>query len=313
MLVADAGGTKTAAWLVETTGPASHRILGRGRATSGNPLSVGFAEATRSIMDAVGKAQNDAGGPATKISRAVLSIAGTSDPEIRNRILRWARSVNLADQITIVPDMLPILAAGTPNCVGVVLISGTGSVAFGRAADGRLTRSGGWGFLLGDDGSGFAIGRDALRQALEDRELNAEVQPLTSALFRFLKASSITDLTKAVYGLTDPRAAIASVAPTVLKAADEGNPAALAILDSAARDLAIIAARAAESLSLAHGPFPLAVAGGVLLGSKRLQDRVRAELQSMSLECDMRVVEEPLQGCLRLTEPNFFNLSVRWP
>ena len=312
VLALDAGGTKTAAWLVEFGNGSTHRVLGRGRSTAGNPLSIGFSEATRVITEAVGRAREDARQPAASISRAVLSIAGAIDPEVRSQFIQWGNEIGLAQQIAIVPDVLPVLAAGTPQCCGVALISGTGSAAFARSADGRTSLCGGWGYLLGDEGSGYAIGRAAVRGALDEEELNQPPRPLTAALLQFLKARSPKELTKTVYRSADSRATVASLAPLVIRAAEEGDLFAAAIVDAAARDLAALAARAARVVGLADGPFALAIAGGVLVGSKLLQNQLQIELRKMALECQLGVVDEPLEGCLRLADPQFSEVAVTW-
>jgi N-acetylglucosamine kinase-like BadF-type ATPase len=156
LVVVDAGGTKTAAWLVDLSRADGEQVIGRGRAPAGNPLSVGFLEAARSIRESVLLACGDGGLAQGRASRAMLSIAGAANPQLREQFIGWARSSELADRMAIVSDVLPVLAAGSADCCGVALISGTGSVAFGRAEDGRTHLRGGWGYLLGDEGSGYA-------------------------------------------------------------------------------------------------------------------------------------------------------------
>jgi N-acetylglucosamine kinase-like BadF-type ATPase len=312
VLVLDAGGTKTAAWLVELGERSQHHVLGRGRSSAGNPTSVGFAEATRVIAEAIDRARDEAGRPAEPIARAVLSIAGALDPEMRNQLIGWARSKSLAQQVAVVPDVLPVLAAGTPQCCGVALICGTGSSAFARSADGRTSLCGGWGYLLGDEGSGYAIGRAALRAALEDEELNTPPRPLTAALLQFLKAGSAIETAKAVYRSPNPRATVASVAPLVIRAAEAGDPQAETLVDAAAHDLAALVSRAARTVGLADGPFALAVTGGVIVGSNRLHSQLHSALRTSRLDCEIGVVEEPLEGCLRLAEQQFSEVAVQW-
>ncbi len=131
-----------------------------------------------------------------------------------------------AEQVAIVSDVLPILAAGTPNCCGIALIAGTGSIAFGRTADGRTKRCGGWGYLLGDEGSGYSVGRSALSHALRELESECLWQPnsLTEVDAEELNGkTSVVELTKAVYTSDDPRSFIASLAPVVAAAAEQGD------------------------------------------------------------------------------------------
>src|SRR4029078_4863826 len=106
------------------------------------------------------------------------------------------------------------LAAGTPNCCGIALIAGTGSIAFGRAADGRTKRCGGWGYLLGDEGSGYSVGRGALSHACGELECETLWGPnsLTEAIVTKLQVKTVMELTKAVYTSGNPRSFIASLA-----------------------------------------------------------------------------------------------------
>ena len=351
-LAVDAGGTKTAAWLAESREHEPAVVLGRGRSSSGNPLSAGFDLATRAITEAVQQARREANQPAAPVARAVLSIAGSADRDTSNKLIDWAHHINLAERIAIVSDFLPVLAAGTPNCCGIALIAGTGSVAFARAADGRTTRCGGWGYLLGDDGSGYAIGRSAIRFALEDLETttaspsgrgsdghrraalvasgegtrlssgegSAPLKPLSCAVLDHFRAASVAELTRKIHGNPSPRAVIAEVAPLVTHAAETGDASAHAILDTAAHDLARLVARAtvgqAFSLtslqSASQDPIPLAIAGGLLVASKRLQEQLARELHNAGVGCNLTVVDEPLVGCLRLASPELSCLDVTW-
>jgi N-acetylglucosamine kinase-like BadF-type ATPase len=304
LLVVDAGGTKTATWLVDLDRPNNQRVLGRASAAAGNPLSVGFPEAARAIVEAVAGAKYDARRSHAPVPRAILSIAGSANDQLRDYFIQSLRGTGLADQVAIVSDVLPVLAAGTPACQGVALIAGTGSVAFARAADGRSTLCGGWGYLLGDEGSGFAIGRAALQFALRELEAGGTIQPLTTAVLASLGATSILDVTKTIYRRADPRAAIASLAPAVIAAADGNDPSAQKIIDSAAADLAQLVARASQTIRFVDAPFPLAAAGGVLVSSKRLPRQLQAELHNLGLSPEIKLIEEPLEGCVRLAAPD---------
>jgi len=312
VLAVDAGGTKTSAWLADARRADAPVILGRGRATSANPLSIGFAAATRAIAEAIDQARHEGGRPATRVRRAVLSVAGTADVAIRAQFLAWARAEDLAEQVAVVTDMLPVLAAGAADCCGVALVAGTGSVAFARDSSGRTARCGGWGFLLGDDGSGYAIGRAALRHALEHLEIGRGASRLAERVLQLLESASVAAVTAAIYQSADPRAAIAALAPVVVELAAEGDTVALTIVTDAARDLAELVARAARSVGLDAEPLVVAGTGGVLVGSTQLQDQLRTELGQLSLTCELRIVDEPLAGCIRLAGRECAGLDIVW-
>jgi N-acetylglucosamine kinase-like BadF-type ATPase len=248
------------------------------------------------------RARDEAGRPPGPAARAVLSVAGSFDAQLQCRFTEWAHSIGLAQDVFVVPDVLPVLAAGTPSCIGVALICGTGSSAFARAADGRTSLCGGWGYLLGDEGSGYAIGRAALRTALDHAERRISPQPLTTTILQFLQARTAKEAAAGVYRAEDSRSAVAAIAHLVVRAADDGDGLAEKLIDEAAGELAGLTSRAARAAGLGANVFALAATGGVLVSSKRMQGRLQERLLKMSLECTMGIVEEPLEGCIRLAE-----------
>lgn len=312
LVVVDAGGTKTAAWLVDLSRPAQDQVIGRGRASAGNPLSVGFEDSVAAIRDAVALACGDAAHVHGCASRVILSIAGAANPDLREQFIHWARSSGLAQRVAVVSDVLPVLAAGSSRCCGVALIAGTGSVAFGRADDGRTYLRGGWGYLMGDEGSGYAIGRAALQHTLHSLEISATHPPLVDAVLSAIGVNKVLELTRAIYGSPHPRVAIAAVAPHVITLADDGNADAQAIIDSAAEDLAQLVGRTVQAIEPIDPPIKLAASGGVLLSSKRIQDQLQIALRREGLECEMQLVEEPLAGCVRLAASEFDGTLLHW-
>jgi N-acetylglucosamine kinase-like BadF-type ATPase len=166
--------------------------------------------------------------------------------------------------------------------------------------------------LLGDDGSGYAIGRAALRHALEQLESNHGISRLAERVLQQLEAKSVADVTSVIYQSSDPRAGIAALAPLVVKLAAETDETASAILDAAARDLAALVARAARAADLADQPFTAAASGGVIVSSLQLQERIRAKLARLEIPCELQIVEQPLVGCVRLAAREFAGLDVVW-
>jgi N-acetylglucosamine kinase-like BadF-type ATPase len=310
----DTGGTKTAACLVDLAAPQDNCVLGRGRGSAGNPFSVGFAEATRAIGSAIEQACSAGGHDCDHVSRIMLSIAGAANPQISQQFVRWAHDTYQADQVAIISDVLPILAGGTPNCCGIALIAGTGSIAFGRAADGRTKRCGGWGYLLGDEGSGYSVGRSALSHALRELECETLWHPnsLTEAVVSKLNVQTVSDLTKTVYTNDDPRSFIASLAALVITAAEHGDQKAEAILDWAATELAELVARTADLMDGSDGPIALALGGGFLVRSTRIQEQLLEWLRKFKVECNATLVSDPLEGCIRLADPQFADTLVTW-
>jgi glucosamine kinase len=313
LMAVDAGGTKTAACFARQASAHGFEVLGRGQTVGANPLTIGVERAAEVICVAIELARREANLPAKVADRAVLSIAGAADPQIAAQLIEQLRAKYLASRIAIVSDVLPILAACSDDGAGVALIAGTGSVAVGRDAAGRIVRCGGWGYLLGDDGSGYAIGRAAIRLALEDLEAgNLEARPLSKAVLQMLNATNRAEVTKAVYHGENPRATVASVAECVVKLADAGNGSARAILDAASCDLAQLAVRTAKEVGIDVVELQLALAGGVLVASEYLRDSVIRNLKTLGRNCRVRIVADPLEGCLRLAIDDAYADQVTW-
>src|SRR5262249_58991441 len=108
----------------------------------------------RAWDEGVGGAFTGAGVGGVPVARACRGLAGAGRAEDRAVVLDWASRTNLAGSVEVVADAELLLAAGTPEGWGLALVAGTGSIAYGRTADGRVERAGGWGWLLGDEGSG---------------------------------------------------------------------------------------------------------------------------------------------------------------
>jgi len=303
LLGIDGGGTKTAAWLAraEAGGP---RLLGSGTAGPANPQAVGFAQAEKSIDAAVDGAFAAAGMARTEVAAAVLAVAGSDREENRRRLADWASRRRLARRFRLVHDALPVLAAGTPQGWGVALISGTGSFAFGQSHDGRTARSGGWGFLFGDEGSGYAIAVAALRAAAKAADGRGPDTQLVDALLRELGLAKAEELVSKVYGMAGDRAALAALAGVVFETASQGDRAAEAIAADAAAELAqMVRAVAGKLFSSGDriSAFPLAMSGGILSGSALLRRRIESHLADGGLPAaPVALVDEPVRGAVKL-------------
>jgi len=297
----DSGGSKTIACLGRLNETGTPQELGRGTAGPANLNSVERSEVLKNITDAVAAAFAAAGIPRRTVASAVLAAAGSDRDENRKVFIEWAHDISLADRFRIVHDAWPVLAAGTPECWGVALISGTGSIAFGRAADGRTFRAGGWGFLFGDEGSGYALAVAGLRAAAQAADGRiAPTQLLPAALQQF-HIDRPEALVAAVYPLAGDRQRIAEFAKPVLDLAAGGDAVAVAIVHEAARQLAAMVGAVAARLDVAGETIPLALTGGVLVASQLLQNRLVKELHALKINIGpIAVVNEPVLGALKL-------------
>ena len=299
----DGGATKTVAWLAERSVEMEPVVLGRGTAGPANPQAVGFDAALENLDRAIAAAFEEAGVKPGPVAAAVLGLAGSDREENRRVLNRWAENRRLARRFRVVTDALPVLAAGAPDGWGVALIAGTGSFCFGQTADGRTARAGGWGYLFGDEGSAYWIAVAGLRAAAQSADGRAPPTRLVDALLARLGLESPRELITTIYPIASDRARIASLADVVTRSADEGDAAAQRIFDHAADELAAMVASVARKLDLSASPFPLALAGGVLLGGEKLRSSLGECLRSFDLHAaSITEVSHPVLGALSLAQ-----------
>jgi N-acetylglucosamine kinase-like BadF-type ATPase len=301
----DGGGTSTEAWLADETG----RVVGRGKSGPSNAKAVGPVVARKSLEDAIAGAFADAWLAPRPAAVACLGLAGFDRPEDRRVLRAWSDDSRWAQQLVLVNDGDLVVAAGTPDGWGVGLIAGTGSIAVGRTPDGRTARAGGWGPLVGDEGSAYRVVLDALRLVFRraDRRDPAPPgrEPLTELIFRALGVETAQQLVPVIYAPGFDRTRIASLAPVVLAAAEEDPTLVGDLLHPAADALAEMARAVARDLGWTEGELPLALAGGFLLSATVIAERVSNRLAQDGFLPRVSPVPEPVRGAVVLAERAF--------
>ena len=305
----DGGGTRTVAVLAARRPDGGWQMLGRGEGGPSNRQAVGTPAALAALDAAVDGAFAAAGKPRKAVRVACLGLAGAGRPKDQDVVREWAARTQLAATVDVIEDAALLLAAGTPDGWGVAVVAGTGSMAFARAANGRTARAGGWGPLLGDEGSGYAIALAGLRAAARAADGRAPATPLTDRLLAANGLSRPEELIGVVYRGGD-RAALAALAPVVMDAAADGDPVADDIVRAAAAELAAAAAAAARSLGL-DSAFPVALAGGLLASSPEYREQFLTALADRGLTAGpVTVVTEPVEGAVRLALYRSASLST---
>lgn len=295
----DGGGTHTVALLGED-GPRGPRVLGRGEAGPANMKAVGparaFAELGRAV-DAAFAAARLARGP---VGSACLGLAGAGRPDEQAAVRGWAERIALADDVQVTADVaLPITLL--PDGWGVAVVAGTGSCVWARADDGRTTRAGGWGSLLGDEGSGYALALGALRLVARRADGRERGTSLTERLLRRVGAAEPSDLIRVVHGGEWDRTRLSGLAADVIRAADEGDTLAERLVGDQVRELAECVVAAAAGVGIPPAAVPLALAGGLLVGAPTYRDRLLRQLRGLGIRPDHVIaVSEPAEGALRM-------------
>lgn len=261
----DGGATKTRAVVISEGGA----VLGRSEVRSSSAYHREAEEAAGIVVNAAREALGHAGaaGPITALG---AGLAGADDPTVHQRLSRALGDAGLAHTVLVDHDAAAALAGGTALQPGVVIIAGTGSIAFGIDRAGRRARAGGWGPLLDDEGSGYAIGRAALRAAMRAYDGRGEETVLSGMLAQRFALGSLASLKMTVKTLNIDE--VASLAPLVVGAARDRDTVALAILARAGEGLAAMIASVARTLEWEHVGFPLVTAGGMFEAGEAIRE-----------------------------------------
>lgn len=292
----DGGGTNTRARLADGRG----EILGAGEAGTSNPMHHGVVAAQTELIKSIEGAFAAAGRPRERVAVLCMGLGGAGRAREQQELMAWAQ-VELAERVEVVSDGQIVLAAGTPDNWGAAVIAGTGSFVWGRNRDGETARAGGWGYLIGDEGSGFDLARGALRAATQAADARGRETSLLAGILEFWKLNVPADLVTKVYrsGLT--HAEIAKLAPLVIAAAERGDAVALGLIQEAADNLARGVKAVSRALKFGTEPFPLALTGGLLLGAEFYRDKLLGALGFYECECaPVELVHEPVLGAVRL-------------
>jgi N-acetylglucosamine kinase-like BadF-type ATPase len=285
----DAGASKTRAFAVDRAGT----VVGRGAGGGGNLLTS--PDPQGAIAAALAEALGGRGADAI-----VLSCAGGDREMERTRgreiLMRLAPP---GAKLLVTHDAIAALYAGNPTGCGVVLIAGTGSIAYGRNEEGEEDRAGGWGYLIGDEGSAVWCGLEALRAISHAVDGRGPPTRMTALLLQQLGVGQFSDVLPQLYGRPHPAPAIGAATRALASAAAEGDAIANAILQRGANALARAATVVALTLGLAAGPVYLA--GGAFENLSLLQRLVQLDLLGLLPQATVEPVrEEPAMGAARL-------------
>jgi N-acetylglucosamine kinase len=288
----DAGGTKTVCCLANDRGDILAESRGPGaHLTSAGPRSV---ETTlRQVIDDVLAKQS------TDVAAACLGMAGVDRPSEEAVVRGILQRIISIPHIAIVNDALIALEAGAPGVAGIVVISGTGSIAYGRDDRGRAARSGGWGYVLADEGSGYWLGRQALRAAMREADGRGPRTLLTAKLLTQYQVARATELPRKVYASDLKPASIARLASIVQTAADEHDEVAMETIDRGASELTSAAVSVARQLDLSS--CPVVLSGGIFHAVPTMLSRFKMHLSSRLPDAHAELLEsEPAMGAVRL-------------
>jgi glucosamine kinase len=303
----DGGGSKTTCAVGDdlstlamiTAGPSNITRVGEVRAREALHAAIREACATANIHP-------------RQIQRACIGVAGAGREEIASAVLGLIKEV-IPGAIEVVGDMQIALEAAFRDGPGVMVVAGTGSIAYGRDAQGRSSRAGGWGFAISDEGSAHWIGRTAVMMVLraideEGCEIDSEKQdqaaPESSTLLRELKAAWNLDSVDEFLRMANASPDFAALFPAILASANAGNALAVSVLKQAGRELSQLASMVVRRIFIEGDPslpgIPLATAGGVFRHSALVREVFSDAVRELDTRLELNpIVLEPVLGALQ--------------
>jgi glucosamine kinase len=297
LLGVDGGATKTLAAVLDL----QDKVLHLAHGGPSNQDAVGPRAAVEALLKTADEAIERAGVTQDALGAAVLAIAGVDTPAV-------ARHVDAArrENWIVVNDVVGAWATATGAGPGVAAISGTGSNVFGVGSDGRPWQAGGWGHLLGDEGSGYWLGIESIKAALHDRDASGPETALSDATLAFFGAPSVEALAALVYSKPLTKGEIAAFATETGKLAEGGDGVALELYRRGATQLGGQIAAVVRQTGLGGGstgsaPFPVGLIGSAFKAGAVFVEPLTRAVHESAPDAQLSVVAmAPVGGCLLL-------------
>ena len=291
----DGGGTKVLSQAATLDGA----VIGRGLAGACNIAFMPLAEALGNALEASQIALSEAGATPSDVRAVCAGVAGTSFSQRRAEFLA-ALQVHFPNAlVTVEPDYAIALTGATEGGSGVIVIAGTGSAAYGENGAGQSHKTGAYGYLIDDGGSGYGVGREAVAAALRTADGTGAPTLLAEHILTALSLASLSELVPGIYGGVIDRVTVASLSRVVADTAQTGDAVAVAILRRAGETLADLVHGVVRSLFANNEPFPIVQIGSLWNAGPSLTDvfaqRVR-EAAPQSVVAEPR--HEPVYGAV---------------
>jgi N-acetylglucosamine kinase-like BadF-type ATPase len=298
ILAIDAGGTSTRALVTAANGT----VLGHGRGGPANHILSGWDTARASIIAAITQTCSAAGIQLPEVTCAAAGSAGVGPNGEGCEIVESLLAEMLPRaRVRAVGDMVAAFWGALAGDSGVVVAAGTGSVCYGRSPNGNTCQVGGWGHIMGDEGSAYDIAVRALRAGAQATDGRGPQTALAERLATALAAGNLVEVAVRVYGEPMTRQSIARLATTVYETAAAGDPVARALLTEAGIDLGRCALAALRALGLVGHATTVAYTGAVFDAGAFIADAFRNAITSACPSvCIVPAEFPPVVGALKL-------------
>lgn len=292
----DAGGTKTVCQLADETGA----IVAEARGPGANLQAAGELAVEKTLHSLMDEAIAAKGGD-VRLAAICVGMAGVDRPGDAEMVRGIMKRIGQSAKVLIVNDALVALEAGAPGAAGVVVIAGTGSICYGRNDKGQAARAGGWGYVLGDEGSGYWIGRHALRAVVREADRRGPRTSLTPMALKHFGVDRPQDLIHEIYYGGMKPGAIAALASAVQAAFADGDAVAAGILEVGVRELVSSATSVVERLHLEQQPFTFVLSGGIFRAVPWMREQLTVRLRRVARDASItHLGVEPAEGAVRL-------------
>lgn len=277
---------------------------GRGSAGPANAATRPLPHVVAAVAEAVADAALAAGIEAGKAAGIACGLAGIEASGIAARLTEALEERYGRGKVLVTHDARIALAgavAGPVDGAGIVLVAGTGAIAFGRGTDGTEARAGGWGPVIGDEGSGYAIAREGLAAVVRDLDGRGGHTKMRDILFASEKVTSPDELLHRIYRTNGGPSDVAAYFPLVMSAAREGDVEALRILTEAGNELSLATVTVIRKLRLETEAFDVATVGGVFSAGDLILRPLREKVLAVAPRARLHLpVYPPEIGAIRL-------------
>ena len=275
----DGGGTKTEAYAYTLEG----EVIAKGFSGYGNML-VNEEAAIQHIIEAIEACKSNL--VDEKCVYIYIGLAGIDSGSHRKKLERRLEEYQLP--FTIVNDVRIAHAAFFADEEGILTIAGTGSVSYGVKGE-QMSMSGGWGHLLGDEGSGYWIAIEGFKQMIEEYERSKELSSLSQSLLKELKIKEISEIKSFIYGAT--KGDIAALVPIIVMEAENGNQEAQNILKNAGKSLGKMTLCLANKMTF-ENEFTIATKGSILTHISYVKESFMSYIQANNNKAIFNFKEE---------------------
>ena len=285
----DGGGTESLGILTNENGI----VLETAKVGASNYQAVGAEKFKMELEKLFIRLGVDLTGKDKKVEGIFLGLAGAGRESDKQEIRDIFKNASYVNQLEVNSDAMIALAGAFSGAPGIIIIAGTGAICFGKSADGTVVRSGGWGYLLGDEGSGFFVGQQAIIAALKDLDGRGKKTRLRAAIEKKFNLKQIDLIIPKIYKGEIDRPTIASIGPIVFELAADNDLIAAELVRRTGNEQGKMARAVAEKLNLSNKKIQVALIGGVFNQRDVLENEITKELAELSEDIEIGEPQNP--------------------